>query len=96
MGRIKVIACRIKSGKKRFNFQIDNEKIGEISEFCYLGSRITRDGRCNSNNRSRIGQAKIPFAKIPQLLVSNIDLEIRKKLLKTYVWSVALYTEKKS
>ena len=35
--------------------------------------------------------AKKTFAKIPHLLVSNIDLEIRKKLLKTYVWSVALY-----
>ena len=31
------------------------------------------------------------FAKIPQLLDSNIDLEIRKKMLKTHVWSVALY-----
>ena len=30
------------------------------------------------------------FVKIPQL-VSNMDLEIRKKLLKRYVSSVALY-----
>ena len=31
--------------------------------------------------RSRIGPAKKAFAKLPQLLVSNIYLEIRKKLL---------------
>ena len=89
--KTKVIACRIKSGKKRLNIQKGNEKIGESSEFCYLGSKITRGGRCNADIRSRIEQAKKAFAKILQLLVSNIDLEIRKKLLKTYVWSVELY-----
>ena len=68
----------------RFNIKIDNGKIGEISEFCCLGGKITRDGRCNANIRSKIGQAKKAFPKISQLLVSNIDLEIRKKLLKTY------------
>ena len=49
------------------------------------------DGCCNADIHSRIGQAKKAFAKIPQLLVSNIDLEIRRKLLKTYIWSVAHY-----
>ena len=62
------------------NVQIGSEKIGEISEFCYLGSKITRDGRCNTDIRSRTGQAKKAFAKLPQLLVSNINLKIRKKL----------------
>ena len=33
----------------------------------------------NVNTRSRIAQAKIAFAKIPQLLVSNINLEIKKE-----------------
>ena len=33
-----------------------------------------------------IRQTKIAFTKIPQLLILNIDLEIRKKLLKTCVW----------
>ena len=84
IGKTKVIACRIKSGKKRFNVQIDNQKIGEISDFCYLRSKITRDGTCNADIRSKIGQAKIAFAKIPQLLISKIDLEIRKKRFKTF------------
>ena len=65
--------------------RISNEKIGEISKNCYLGSKITWDNRCNADIRSRIGQAEEAFAKLSQLLVSNIDLEVRKKLLKTYV-----------
>ena len=91
IGKTKPIACRTKSGKKPLNIKIDNKKIGEISELCYLGSRITRDCLFNADIRSRIGQAKKASAKRPQLLVSNIDLEIGKKLLKTHVWSMALY-----
>ena len=76
--KTKLVACKTKSGKKRLNIKIDKEKIGDISEFCYLGSKIPRDGRY------RIGKAKRAFATLPQLLVSNIDLDVRKKLLKTY------------
>ena len=78
-----MIACRTKSGMKRLNIKIGNENIGKISEFCYLGSKITRGGQRNTNILSRIGQSKIVFVKIPQLLVSNIDPEIRNELLKT-------------
>ena len=45
IGKTKAIACRTKSGKKRLNIKIGNEKVGEISEFCYIGSKITRDSR---------------------------------------------------
>ena len=34
-----------------------------------------------ANIRSRIGQAKKAFNKLPQLLDSNIDLEVRMKVL---------------
>ena len=63
--KTKAVACKTKSGKKRLNIKIDNEKIEEISEFFYLGSKITRGVRCNSDISSRIGQAKKVFAKIP-------------------------------
>ena len=91
IGKTKAIACRTKSGNKRLNIKIGNENEGEISEFCYLGNKITRNSRCNADIRSRIGQAKKVFATIPQLLVSNKDLKVRKKLLKACIWSVVLY-----
>ena len=91
IGKTKVVASRTKAGNKRLNIKIGNEKIEEIGKFCYLGSKITRDGRCNVDIRSRIRQTMKAFAKLPHLLVSNTDLEIRKKLLKTYVWSVEIY-----
>ena len=75
--KTKATACRTNSEKKGLNIKIGNERIREIDEFHYLGTKITRNGRCNTDIRSRIGQAKKALAKIPQLLVSNIDLEIR-------------------
>ena len=65
IGKTKVIACRKNPGKRCLNIKIGSEKIGEIYEFCYLGSKITRDGRCNADIRSRIAQAKKAFAKLP-------------------------------
>ena len=63
---------------------------GKLKNFV-TQSKITRDGRCNADIRSRIRQAKKSFAELPQSFVLNIDLDIRKKLFKTHVWSVVLY-----
>lgn len=71
---------------------IENKKIQHVKDCKYLGSLITQEGTSKEEIRSRIIQAKIAFNKKKNLLTSrNIDLTIRKRLLKTYVWSVALY-----
>ena len=59
----------------RLNVQLGHEKIGEICEFLYLGSKIARDGRSNADIRSKIGQTKTAFVKIPQLLtLRHLDM----------------------
>ena len=58
IGKTKAEACRAKSGKKPLKIKIGYEKIREISKFGYLKSKITRDGRCNVDIRSKIGQPK--------------------------------------
>ena len=40
---------KMQSGNKRLNVQVDNEKIWKSSEFCYLGSHNTKNGRCNTD-----------------------------------------------
>jgi len=35
--------------------------------------------------------AKAAFHKKRALLTSTLDLELRKKLMKCYIWSIALY-----
>ena len=56
-----------------------------------LGSMLTEDGRCTCEIKSRIVIAKAAFNKKKNLFTSKLDLNLRKKLVKCYVWSMALY-----
>jgi len=69
-----------------------NQTVKQVDEFAYLGNIISNDGRHSSEIIKRICQAKIAFNSKKTLLASrNVNLKIRKNLLKTYVWSIALY-----
>ena len=57
----------------------------------YFGSMLTNDGRCTREIKSRIAMAKAAFSKKKTLFTSKLDLNLRKKLIKCYIWSVALY-----
>jgi hypothetical protein len=59
--------------------------------FNYLGSMITNDARCTCKIKSRIAMAKAAFNKKKNLFTSKFDIHLRKKLIKCYIWSVALY-----
>jgi hypothetical protein len=51
---------------------------------------LTDDGRCTCEIKSRIDMAKAEFNNKKKLFTSKLDLNLRKKLVKCYVWSVAL------
>jgi hypothetical protein len=42
--------------------------------------------------KCRIAMAKAAFNKKRTFFTSTLDLELRKKLVKCYVWSIALYS----
>jgi hypothetical protein len=52
---------------------------------------ITNDGRCTCEIKSRIAMPKAAFNKKRALFTGKMDLEVRKKQVKCYIWSVALY-----
>jgi hypothetical protein len=55
----------------------------------YFGSLITNDARCTLEIKSRFAKAKIAFKK--DSFTIRLDLNLRKKLVKCYIWSIALY-----
>ena len=56
-----------------------------------MGSILTNDGRSTCEIKCRIAMAKAAFNKKRTLFTSTLDLKLRKKLLKFYIWSIALY-----
>jgi hypothetical protein len=56
----------------------------------YLGGIITNDARCTHEIKSRIAMAKAALHK-KTLVTSRLDLHLRKKSVKCYIWSKALY-----
>jgi hypothetical protein len=47
--------------------------------------------RCTREIKSRIAMAKTAFNKKNNLFTSKLDLNLRKKLVKCYLWNIALY-----
>jgi hypothetical protein len=70
---------------------IDQKQLENVESFKHLGSILTNDVRCTCKIKCRIAMAKAAFNKKRTLFTGILDLELRKKLVKCYVWSIALY-----
>ena len=66
---------------------IDQKQLENVECFKYLGSMLTNDGRCRCETNSRIAMAKAVFSKKKTPFTSKLDLNLRKKLIKCYIWS---------
>jgi hypothetical protein len=73
------------------NIVIDGQVVEQVKKFKYLGAMISEDGRCETEVKVRIGMAKDAFNKRRELLRRNMSLRVKKSIVKTVVWSVALY-----
>jgi hypothetical protein len=69
----------------------EQKQLENVESFTYLGSMLTNNGRCTCEIKSRIAMAKVAFKKKRALFTSTLDLKLTKKLVKCYIWSIALY-----
>jgi len=70
---------------------IDQKQLENMESFIYLGSILTNAGRCTCEIKCRIAMAKAAFNKKRTIFASTLDSELRNKLVKCCVWSIALY-----
>jgi hypothetical protein len=80
---------RISRQPATIKIMIDQKQLENVEYFNYLDSMITNDTRCTREIKSRIAMAKAAFNK-KTLFTSKLNLNIRKKLVKCYIWSIAL------
>ena len=70
---------------------INQKQLENVESFKNLGSVLTNDGRCTCEIKCKIAMATAAFNKKRTLFTSTLHLELRKKLMKCYTWSIALY-----
>jgi hypothetical protein len=74
--------------------KVNNRELKEVDHFKYLGSVLTRDGYCTKEIKMRIVIVKEAFNRKISLLTSKLNIELKKKLVRCYIWNIALYGSK--
>src|SRR5437899_3111770 len=67
---------------------LNNVPLEKVTLFKYLGSWITEDARSDEDIRARVGMAKTAFCQNKELMIRNIRLSTKMKMLNCYVFSV--------
>jgi hypothetical protein len=70
---------------------IGQKQLGKVEYCVYSGNMITHDAGCAHEIKYRITMAKPAFNKKKALFTSKVELNLRQKLVKYYIWSIALY-----
>jgi len=66
-------------------------EVEQVTKFQYLGAILSEDRRCLEDVKARIGMAKDAFKKRKELMIKRFSKIIKKRIVKTLIWLVAMY-----
>ena len=73
-------------------FEIDGEAVETVADFVFLGSKITADGDCSHEIKSRLLLGRKVMTNLDSILKSrDITLPIKFRLVKAMVFPVVMY-----
>ena len=74
------------------SWEIDGEIVETVSDFIFLGSRITADGDCNHEIKRRLLLGRKVMTNLDSILKSrDITLSTKVRLVKAMVFPVVMY-----
>ena len=74
------------------SWQIDGEKVETVTDFIFLGSKITANGDCSLEIKRCLQLGKKAITNIESILKSrNITLPIKVHIVKAMVFPVIMY-----
>ena len=85
---------RVSRRNESLQIKVNTGELKEVVHSKYLGSVLTIDGHCTREIKMRIAIAKEAFNRKMSLLTGKLCIELKKKLARCYVWSIALYGSK--
>ena len=72
--------------------EIDGETVGTVSDFIFLGSKITADGDCSHEIKRRLLLGRKVITNLDSILKSgDITLPMKVHLVKAMVFPVVMY-----
>ena len=82
---------RISRQSSSLQIMIDQKQLENV-EYCnYLSSVITNDVRCMCEIKPRTATVKAELKRRKPLFTRELDLNLKKKLVKCYIWKIALH-----
>ena len=74
------------------SWEIDGETVETVSDFIFLGSKITADGDCNHEIKRRLFLGRKVITNLDRILKSrNMTLPTKVHLVKAVVFPVVMY-----
>jgi len=78
--------------RENIDIKMDDIALKQVPRFKYVACILAEDGKNKEDLIQQIKEAKFMFNNKKQLLCSNnFSLEMKKNLIKSCIWSVALY-----
>ena len=73
-------------------WQIEGEKVGKVTDFIFLGSKITADGNCSHEIKKTLAPWKKAMTNLDSVFKSRgIILATKVHLVKAMVFPVVIY-----
>ena len=74
------------------SWEIDGETVEAVSDFIFLGSKITADGACSHEIKRRLLLGRKVLTNLDSILKSrDIPLQTKVRLVKAMVFPVVMY-----
>ena len=73
------------------DMRIKYESVKYVDSFKYLGCNISSNMNCCQEVKQRIAMVKEAVNRKRSIFCGPLEKELRKRLVKCFVWSVALY-----
>ena len=90
--KLNIQKTKIMTSSPIISWQIDGETVETVSDFIFLGSRITADGDCNNEIKRCLLLGRKVMANLDSILKSrDITLPTKVHLVKAMVFPVVTY-----
>ena len=74
------------------SWEIDGETVETLSDFIFMGSKVTADGDCSHENKRRLLLGRKVMSNVDSILKSrDITLPTKVRLVKAMVFPVIMY-----